>query len=241
MLKLKNFAIIMISIILVISPWLIRNYIVLKSFPVFATGSGFSFYRYNNEMTLKVIDTPLRYAFPFTEEQKKTLSVLPESKIDKYLYSLAWQFIKLHPGDFLKIRLNEVNSFWHLWPASTKRFTKYYSQWKQLGLPEHDIFIKHLLNYFKNGYFLYCLKLLYHLPYNILFIGMFVSIAAHFKRDKQRWAKSLLLFLLIITISTIYIFHHGTDRYRMPIDPYVFILGLDGVALCYKNLTRRKK
>jgi len=230
--KLKRFLIVMLFMLVTISPWLIRNYFALgRPFPI-ATGSGLSFYRYNNEKTLDVVYSPLREAFPFTEKQKKEMSALSETQLDKYLYKLGWQFIKTHPKDFIRIRLTELCFFWRLWPVSPERFVKYYS---------HDFSHISPIEHFKSSYLLYFCKILYHMPYDILFLGMFVTFVVSFKKDKEEWKKALLLFLLIATINAVYIFHHGTDRYRMPIDPYVFILGLNGAVYIAKNIVWKIK
>lgn len=233
---LKNFAIIMLFMVLTVLPWAMRNYIVLGQFLPFSTSSGLSFYRFNNEKTLENIYTPQRSGYVFTEDQLKKISHLPEPEIDKYLYKLGWQFVKSHPKDFIKIRLNELRNFWHLWPASPQRFAEYHRQMKEI--PGYRIFLGYFLERLKDPYLLYFCKILYHLPYNILFLGMFISLFTSFKRHKEEWNKSLLLFLLIATINVVYIFHCGSDRYRMPIDPYVFILGAHGVILIYERLIR---
>ncbi len=238
--KLKNFSIIMLFMVLTISPWLIRNYIVLKNFPIVATIGGLSFYRYNNEKTLDVIYTPMRVAYPFTDEQKRKISTLSEPEIDKYLYDLGWQFAKTHPRDFLKLKLTELCFFWHLWPTSPRRFTTYYLQKQKIATREMFLgsFLDKFIDRFKSSYFLYFCKVLYHTFYDILFLGMFVSLINSFKKNREQWNKSFLLFLLIAAINIVYIFHHGSGRYRMPIDPYVFILGLHGVKSIYDNLKR---
>ncbi len=231
-LKLKNAAVIIFFMVLTLSPWLIRNYIVHKQFLPIATGGGLSFYIYNNEKTLTVINDPMRVVFPLTEAQKREISILSESQINRYLYNLGWQFIKSHPKDFIRIRLTELCRFWHLWPAGPKTFTEYYSQ-------EPTANKSAFLDRLKGTYLLYFCKILYHMPYNILFLGMFVSFVTSFKRDREEWKRSLILFLLIAVINGVYIFYHGIDRYRIPIDPYVFILGLHGVISFYKNFYLR--
>jgi 4-amino-4-deoxy-L-arabinose transferase-like glycosyltransferase len=234
--KIKNFAVVILFLVLTISPWLVRNYIIFRDYFFIASGSGLSFFRYNNEQTLGVVNSPIREAFPFTEEQKSKIMNLPENLIDNYLYGLGWEFIKSHPEDFLKIRIAEFYHFWHLWPASPQKFSKYYLQQKYESDVQNvflDRSLDGFINKFRNSYFLYFLKILYHLPYNLLFLGLIFSFFSSLKIDRAAWKRYLLLFLLICTFNVVYIFHHGADRYRMPIDPYVFMLGFQGVVLFF--------
>ncbi|MFH1622835.1 MAG: glycosyltransferase family 39 protein [Candidatus Omnitrophota bacterium] len=237
--KTMGFSILVFFMLLTISPWIIRNNIVLGKPFFIASGGGHSFYRYNNEMTLDVIDTPLRIAFPFTDEQKKKISSLSEQDVDKYLSGLGWQFMRSNPQDFFKIRLNELCNFWHLWPSSPNKFSEYYLKHKA-DENIKDVFLDRSLdgfiNRFKSSYWLYFLKILYHAPYNVLFLGMFASLFLGLKKDRMVWKNSLLLFLLILFFNIIYIFHHGSDRYRLPIDPYVFMLGFYGITLFIRSL-----
>lgn len=240
MLKLKSFCLIVLCMFVTISPWLLRNYFVIKQFFPLASGNGLSFYRYNNEKTQELMYTPQREAFPFTEAQKQVMKAMSEQEADQYLYALGRQFIRSHPGDFFAIRFNELCAFWHLWPTSPQRFTNYYNQQKQEGHLGHNVFLERFLDYFKSSYFLYVCKILYHMPYNILFLGMLAGFIIAFKREREQWKKVLLLYLLIATVNAVYIFHHGADRYRLPIDPYVFMAGLYGLYLLHDNLKTNK-
>jgi len=243
LIKLRDVFLIGAVMLLAISPWIIRNYTVLGDKFFIASGGGLSFYRYNNEKTIEVMDTPVRRVdFSFTDEQKIEIASLSETEVDNYLYSLGWKFIKTHPKDFLTIRLNELSHFWHLWPTSPKRFSKYYLKYKA-DENIKDVFIDRSLNRFidrfKNSYFLYFLKILYHAPYNILFFGMLLNFLISFKINRLYWNNSLPLFLLIMVVNAVYVFHHGSDRYRLPIDPYVFILGLQGFTVFIHYLNKR--
>ena len=237
--KLRNFLIILSSLFLTISPWLLRNYIVHKSALPMATGGAVSFYSYNNEKALEMVNDPLRFVYPFTEEQKRELSGLSELEANKYLTNLGWQFIQSHPKDFLRRAAIELNRFWHLWPASPKTFTEYYLKARQLDI--QDSFFDKFLDRFKGSWFLYFCKILYHLPYNILFLGMFATLVSSFRKDREMWNRCFLLFLLILTVNIVYIFHHGNARYRVPIDPYVFMMGFYAVAQFYNNLKKRRE
>lgn len=226
-LRFKRAVVVMFFMILVIMPWTIRNYLVFKEFVLISTTGGLTFYGYNTEETLKKIYDPIIFtgSVPLTNEQKDRMLHLSEPQRDKYLYRLGWEFAKSHPKDFFKIRLISLKQFWHLWPETPARYKEYYTK---VGAPRHP-----LLDKFVNTYLLYFIKILYHLPYNILFLGIFISlISSHGKRDEFR--KSLLLVFLLVAMSLLYSIN-GSERYRLPTDPYVFILGLHGVFSFWKK------
>jgi len=222
-LKFKGVIFVMFFMVLTIMPWTFRNYLVFKEFIPISTGGGVTFYISNNESTLAKIHDPLRplATTPLTDGQKKEISRLSEPQKDKYLYKLGWEFAKSHPKDFFKIRLIALSQFWHLWPESPARYREYYSK-ESAYTYRSSMFDK-----FADSYLFYAVKILYHLLYNILFIGMFLSLYISFKRDAE-FRKSLLLIFLLIAM-TLLCSIHGTDRYRLPTDPYVFLLGTHGL------------
>jgi len=220
-LRFKSIIFIMLFMILTVAPWTVRNYFVFKEFIPISTGGSITFYIANNESTLAKIHDPLRPlgTTPLTDEQKKEMSRLSETQRDKYLYKLGWEFAKSHPKDFFKIRLIALSQFWHLWPETPARYKEYYAKEGAHRSP--------LLDKLVDTHLLYFVKILYHLLYNILFIGMFISLYSSFKRGIE-FRKSLLLIFLLIAM-TLLCSLHGTDRYRIPTDPYVFILGVHGL------------
>lgn len=225
--RLKKAVVVIVLMILTILPWTIRNYIVFKEFIPISTGGGVTFYGYNNEDTLIKIYDPIFFtgSLPITDKQKEELLLLSEPERDKYFYRLGWKFARSHPKDFLKIRLISLSQFWHLWPETPARYKRYYTKEGAYRSP--------LLDKFVNTYLLYFIKILYHLPYDILFVGIFISLFNSFK-ERTKFRKLLLLIFLLLSMTLLYSIH-GTDRYRLPTDPYVFILGLHGLFSFWKK------
>jgi len=208
-------------------PWTVRNYLIFKELVPISTGGGVTFYTYNNEITLAKIYDPLIFlgTTPLTDGQKKEMSLLSEPQKDKYLYKLGWEFSKSHPKDFFKIRLISLGQFWHLWPETPDKYKEYYIKEGAYRSP--------LLDKLADTHLLYFVKILYHLLYNILFIGIFVSLYNSFKKGTEFKKSFLIIFLLIAMTFLCSI--HGTDRYRVPVDPYVFILGVHGLLSFWKK------
>ena len=224
----KNSIFIILLMALTVSPWAIRNYVVFKKLTPLPTGGSITFYVYNNEYTLKKIFDPLIFLSetPLTDEQKRDLSLLSEPERDKYLYRLGWEFARSHPKDFLKIRLISIGQFWSLWPESPSRYKEYYSKKGAYRSP--------ILDEFADTSILYSVKIIYHLLYDALFVGMFISLYFSFKMGVG-FRKSFLLISLLIAMTLLFSIH-GTVRYRLPVDPYVFLLGTHGIL----SLRRKK-
>lgn len=225
--RFKSVVVVMLFMILTIVPWTIRNYIVFREFIPISTGGSTTFYVYSSEDTLAKIFDPIIFSssVPLSDAQKKEMSLLSEPQRDKYLCRLAWKFALSHPKDFLKIRLISLGQFWHLWPEAPARYKIYYAK---EGAPRSP-----LLDKLVDTHLLYFVKILYHLPYDILFVGMFVSFFSSF-RIKVEFRKSLLPILLILAMSLLYSIHGG-DRYRLPTDPYVFLLGVRGLCSFWRK------
>ncbi len=224
---LKGAVVVMLFMILTILPWTLRNYIVFKEFIPISTGGGVTFHIYNNENTFaRIYDPVIRLlTTPLSDEQKNEMSLLSEPKRDKYLYRLGWEFAKSHPKDFFKIRLISLGQFWHFWPEAPARYKEYYLKYGAYRSPLFDVLV--------DTYLLYSVKVLYHLSYNILFLGMFISLISSL-RKRDEFKKSLLLILLLAAMSLLYSMH-GADRYRLPTDPYLFLLGIHGLFSFWKK------
>jgi len=93
--SLKKTAIFLIGAIIIISPWTIRNFVVLGEFKLVSTNGGDNLYRANNKLATG----------GYTERGEIDLSSLDELEKDKKGKELATQWIKqnLHDFGFLAI------------------------------------------------------------------------------------------------------------------------------------------
>lgn len=221
--NLKNLTIVLAMMALTIMPWTIRNYIVLKGFIPLSTGGSVTFYMFNNEETLAKISDPVMYVSkaPLSDKQKGEISLLSEPKKDQYLYRLGWKFAFENPTDFFKIRLISLNRFWHLWPETPESYKAYYLKEGANRNP--------FLDKFAGSYLLYFAKIIYHFIYDLFFVGMFVAFFRSFG-TKEEFSKLFLPILFILSMSLLFLVA-GSDRYRVPLDPLVFMLGLRGLFL----------
>lgn len=99
--------------VLVLTPWIVRNYIVLGKFIPGTTMGGGVFWEGNNPCSE---GGPCRY---FPEEIAK----LPEIERDKAYYKKTIEIIKENPARFLWLLQNKFKRFWNIVPNASE-FTK---------------------------------------------------------------------------------------------------------------------
>ncbi len=234
--RLKGIIIISSLAVMTLAPWVIRNYAVYKQFVLASNLGGACFWASNNP---EISDTILKgiQATPplYTEQMKSDMAGLSPVQQDRYLYRTAFNNIRNDPKKFIWFGALKMKTLWHLWPDDPKK-VKVYSMDK--SYPEFS-FLKNEL--FSRDSLIMALKILFHLCYNIFFIGMFLGLYFSF-RNRYEMVKVLLLFLFICLMSCVIIFtFYPGVRYRLFLDPYVFILGGYGIFNVASRLNKYLK
>ncbi len=122
----KRFKIIMLTMItafIIVSPWIIRNYIVFKEFPLMKTTMGLNFWLGNN---------PKATGTFYLQSGEIMDSILPkvfyegykfsETEQDKQLYYEAMAYIKKNPVHFVRLFLKKI--FYFTWFPPDNLLTK---------------------------------------------------------------------------------------------------------------------
>lgn len=102
----------LLGLLLVMTPWIVRNWLVLQAFIPTTTDGGEVFYIGNNERTL---DDPRGFSFP-DSEQIDSLRKLGEVEYNRIMYQKGLTFIRNNPQEFLLLMGNKFCRFWRLWP-----------------------------------------------------------------------------------------------------------------------------
>ncbi|MFC1525137.1 ArnT family glycosyltransferase [Planctomycetota bacterium] len=98
---------------LVLTPWIIRNWLIFKAFVPLTTEGGETFYLGNNE---RALSTPVGFYRAGWVKELKSLGC--EIEFNKITYQLGFDFIKENPGTFLKLMIDKFKRFWRPWPHS---------------------------------------------------------------------------------------------------------------------------
>lgn len=190
---LKKSLLVMITALIIVSPWLIRNYLVFGEFPLFKTAAGTNFWLGNNPKATGTFYLPsgeqMESILPDTWQKGFTLS---ENAQDKMLYNDALTFVRRHPAVYAKLFLKRA----------------YYFIW----FPPDNLLSPGDLIY-KNKF-----KLAYAFILAVGLIGMLFSL----KRARSKEA-FLLLAVMLSLVLLYSVFIVGWLRYRLPIEPYLII------------------
>jgi len=107
-----KFSVLFLGCLLIISPWLIRNYKIHKKLVLTSTEGGIVCYIANNE---KSLSQPSGYWNPPSSFFEKFRG-MDEVEINNTLYKLAFNFIISHPEEYLKLVKDRFIRFWRFYP-----------------------------------------------------------------------------------------------------------------------------
>lgn len=100
-----------LTLLLVMSPWIIRNYLLFDAFIPTSLEKGFSFYVGNNPAASLVYGGPAPNAPP-TSYLPPGIDAMTDSQADSYLQTLALQFIYQNPVRFIELSISRLYLFW---------------------------------------------------------------------------------------------------------------------------------
>ena len=210
------FALSFIMALLIISPWLIRNYSVLHKW-VFIQKSGEVFWRGNNPNasgTSYTLDgKPMIYTAPKTFLSKVYDS--DEIEQDRLFWGQGLDFIKHYPLSFLILTMKKFYYFWYFSPNSGFEYPKLY---------------------------LYVYKILYIPAFLFAIFGAFL-VLNHGAESARK--KTHLLLLLLFAVSFTQSFFYVEGRHRLAVEPLLLIFTAHGLmhaksaALRFININKR--
>lgn len=216
--KLKNMALLLLIMFVVLSPWTIRNYLVHRRIVLITTQFGKNFWIGNNpkatgtdyyRATLKDPDNQILMTSTLPRQCKNELTALSEIERSDYFLKKGMEFIERDPTRFLSLILKKTIYFWWFTPPDINGSSDALK--------------------FRNLY------MVVYLPLIILgIIGIALSL-------RRRYIKqSLLLILVMIMTSSIYIFTHvGLARYRVPIEAFMIILACNSLGFLKTKFSRQ--
>ena len=203
----KRFSMIIISLLLTISPWIIRNYIVSGKFVPVQYGAGIHFMRGNESAKMYFCFSSLSFsdaihqAFAKEEQAINRFETLhnrniTEVELDEVFKNIAFNNIKDNPLEFLEKIFIGCFHFWYLGENKIKSLG--------LAILQFPLIIFAIFGF----YFAYKKKIMLIIP-----------------------LYSIILFFMLIHAVIQAIF-----RYSIPIMPYVLIFASFGIINLYNKL-----
>ncbi len=206
--------------LLTVLPVTIRNYIVSKDFVLIASQGGLNFYIGNNARsdgrTALDMEGPLdfwgtHYRATLRAEQALGRELKP-SEVSDYHYKLAWDFIRKHPVQALRLNLLKLRLFWSKWEIANNKNLYF---WTPRFAP--------MVNW---------------LPLSFGVVGPLgiVGLALCWRRRLELFP--LWGFVLVYMVSIVMFF--CTARYRLPVVPVLILLATWAVFEAVRAMRGRR-
>ena len=210
---LKDLFLIIITSLIILVPWTIRNYSVHHHIIPVTTQFGINFWIGNNPNATgtdyyKVHSVEeenfvlMKQTFP--RKIKNELGRKSEIERSKFFLSQGIKFTKQNPTKFLKLLLKKCFYYWWFAPS-------------EINASRDVIKYKTML-------------IIFYVPVLILgLLGILMSLSRKFIKN------TLLIILIIFFISSIYIITHvGLIRYRIPLETYLIMFGCFAIVKSVK-------
>jgi len=193
--------------LLALSPWIVRNAIVLRAFVPTTTDGGHGFYVANHPQVLRDPYARERgFYMPKPEEWDAELDLrgaqLSEVEMQQRLYARALEYLWHHPGEWARLLWGRFLTFWRFYPRSTF-----------VGRTE---------------------TIIYGISYvPIFFLAVVGWILAHARLEHYR-AKYLLIDLLVGYTAVVHIVFLVMLRYREPLMPFLILFAAYAVYCLWR-------
>lgn len=191
----------------VISPWLIRNYLVFDKFVFLKSPLGVELRLGNNHDADGSFDKRRALHPTILPREMSLFNDLGEIGYTEYCLKEAFSFIRDNPSKTLLLIVRKIYLFWCGGDLLDKDI------WKG------NIKIRYNLSILK--------KITYIIPLLFFIIGILYAL-------KNRIDISLFLYLLL-SYPLIYYIAHVNSRYRHPLEPFIVIIGAYGIYCCVKK------
>jgi hypothetical protein len=203
--KIKLIGTLSLALLLMLMPWVARNYWVFGHFMLRSTLGlelrlGNSLEAWNAPNALRM--APWNLGHPSTSQSEfLRYAALGEVQYMEQNFNEAITFIRENPGKFLWLTLNRIGLFWF------NDFTGKDEHKKKMGL-----------SFSLAG----LAQISYVLPLPFMLYGILIAL-------RRKLSTAPLIFFLLLIPLVYYITHAGLTRYRYPIEPVIIIFAGFGV------------
>ncbi len=201
-----------VSLFLIVAPWVIRNMIIFKQTVFIQTNQWIGLWIGNNPQSSGTAMMPSGKTWKDTipDELRKKLLSLDEIGQMELFKAEALTFIRQHPGQFIENTLKKLYYFWWFSP--------------QAGLLYPASYL-----------------ILYKIYYTVILLCSFVGLTWALRIKKIRPLMILILFLFSSN-SLVHSLYYLEGRHRCSIEPFLLICFSFGVfqILCLRTISKNK-
>jgi len=225
--SLKSFSVTTALMILLISPWTIRNYILFDAVIPVSTNGGINLFTNNNDYATGGWQDPFKIpGSPLLEYKHGNDGFWDEVAVDRLGKKLAFQWIINHPGDFIRVG-----------------FIKMYRTFIMCNDVEWAIYAIEGGGEFKHIKLLNDIAGTVHYILLTLIAFYFVFLLRHAVRNRKVDYIHLIILLNIAFYMAIVFVFEGQPRYSFPLVPLYSIMAswalVDGISLLSRPISRR--
>ena len=217
---------------LVLTPWFVRNWVVIGT-PTFSTNGGFTAWVGNNPylddlgFPAASSESPLFYMLAAMSEEEKALWVsMPEKDWNAYFNQKVWAFIRAHPWEFGENLLRKFYAFWG--PTFNPVYYCTFTEIPEHATPE-ELAVLNGYRYYKQPPKSYWMKNLLHM---VSYVPIMILAALGFRYWRRLPGIEVVGFMFV-GICGVHVLTVSQTMYRTPLDFFIIILAAGSVT-CLK-------
>jgi len=211
---------VLMAMVMVILPITIRNYVVADNVVLISSSGGVNFYIGNNENAdglSAAMPRPLGRNWEIKDvrfaAEKATGQSLQASEVSDFWLRRGWQWISNNPGDFIKLYLKKLYHCFNGFEISNNRNLKLFTS-------GFGVFRFNPLNFSI-----------------LLAVALFSIMVMLLTRTLKRESIFLIAFVAFYFLTMSFFFINA--RFRLPVLPYMMILGAFGLDYLIMNIKSR--
>lgn len=220
--------------LLVLVPWIVRNYAVFDAFVPMTTTSGANFWQGNNPLTVPIFRAGYDVQWLSPDPALSTVEDPKSREADAERFALAWDYLRENPQDIPELIWVKFLIQWSIDIAP--RYNPVEGQLPRTDY-DGDVFIADG-DYFMDGLpegdpvSLYSTSLfdqvgrVIHQGYwgGLLVLGL-IGVGLTWRQ----WREVSLIWFIQISMTIVYVIFHPSTRYRVPTDPFVFLFSAHSI------------
>ncbi len=226
--------------VLVIVPWIIRNYGIYDAFVPMTTTSGANFWQGNSEYTIPVFRAgyDVQWTAPELEAEDRN-----SREADAERFALGFEFLRQNPGKIPELLWVKFLVHWSIDIAP--RYNP--QEGEQFRLDENSgLIIEYTgesidgVNPANTSYDEPLFDLIGRWIHRFYYGGLFFLALAGVAFTWRKWREVSLLWFVQISMTLVYIFFHPSTRYRVPTDPLLFVFSAYTLVWLWRWIQARK-
>lgn len=225
--------------LLILTPWMVRNYRLFETFVPMTTTSGANFWQGNHENTVRYLRAGYDVHWTRPSESSILVDDPKSQESNQELFTLAWKWLGANPGKIPELLWVK---FWTHWSVDVApRFNPtpeeqallvYDGQIQESETPQQELQLSGIppddpIVAYQAPLFDVIGRTVHRWYFGPLLLLAILGVALSWRE----WRRVSLLWAVQLSMTLVYVAFHPATRYRAPTDPLLFVFS--AVALCW--------